>query len=103
MTGEVEHPRNWRPQILVFSADPSRRERLLRFSKWIEGNSGLTGAFRIVVGQGIRKRIEADQEQEALQDEIDDLGLDVHARAVLAPDGIAFNVLYRGSPQTLAP
>ena len=88
MDKEVEHPRNWRPQILVFSADPSRRERLLRFAKWIEGNSGLTGAFRIVVGEGIRKRIEADQEQDALRAEIDDLGLDVHARAVLAPDGL---------------
>lgn len=88
MDREVEHPRNWRPQILVFSADPSRRERLLRFAKWVEGNSGLTAAFRIVVGEGIRKRIEADQEQDALQDEIDDLELDVYARAVLAPDGL---------------
>lgn len=88
MDKELEHPRNWRPQILVFSADPSRRARLLRFAKWIEGSSGLTAAFRIVVGKGIRARIEADKEQEALKAEIESLELDVHARAVLVPDGI---------------
>ena len=88
MEGELTHPRNWRPQIMVFSADPNRRARLLRFATWVEGNAGLTAAFRIVVGSGIRKRIEADREQEALAAEITALGLDVHARAVLAPDGI---------------
>jgi amino acid transporter len=88
MDKELEHPRNWRPQILVFSADPGRRTRLLRFAKWIEGSSGLTAAFRIVVGKGIRARIEADREQEQLKAEIDNLELDVHARAVLVPDGI---------------
>ena len=88
MDKELEHPRNWRPQILVFSADPSRRTRLLRFAKWIEGSSGLTAAFRIVVGKGIRARIEADKEQESLKAEIESLELDVHARAVLVPDGI---------------
>jgi len=88
MEKELEHPRNWRPQILVFSADPGRSSRLLRFAKWIEGNSGLTAAFRIVVGKGIRARIEADKEQEELKAEIENLDLDVHARAVLVPDGI---------------
>lgn len=88
MDKELEHPRNWRPQILVFSADPGRRTRLLRFAKWIEGSSGLTAAFRIVVGKGIRARIEADREQEELKAEIDNLDLDVHARAVLVPDGM---------------
>jgi hypothetical protein len=72
----------------VFSAERSRRERLLRFAKWVEGNSGLTAAFRIVTGEGIRKRIEADAEQEELAREIDDLGLNVYARTVLAADGL---------------
>jgi amino acid transporter len=89
MEKELQHPRNWRPQILVFSAEPSRRERLLQFAKWVEGNSGLTAAFRIVTGEGIRKRIEADAEQEELAREIDELGLNVYARAVLASDGFA--------------
>lgn len=85
---ELEHARHWRPQLLVFSAEPTRRARLLTFAKWIEGNSGFTAAFRVVVGDGVRKRIETDEQQRELQAEIDDLGLAVHARAVLAPDGL---------------
>ncbi len=88
LDGEIAHARNWRPQILVFSADSSRRARLLRFAKWIEGSSGLTAAFRIVIGEGVRKRIETDEQDADLQSEIQELGLDVHGRAVLAPDGM---------------
>jgi amino acid transporter len=88
MDHELIHPRNWRPQILVFSGDPERRSRLIRFAKWVEGNSGVTAAFQVVVGEGIRKRIEADRRQEELVSEIQSLGLDVHARVVLAANGI---------------
>ena len=88
LDSEVRHSRNWRPQILVFSADPNRRSRLLTFAKWIEGHSGLTAAFRIITGEGARKRLEAEQEGAKLQEEIDALGLAVHGRAVLAADGM---------------
>jgi amino acid transporter len=53
---EPEHPRDWRPQILAFSDDPQRRSQLLRFSSWIEGESGLTTAVRILEGEGVRMR-----------------------------------------------
>ena len=88
MDNELEHPRNWRPQILVFSGDPHRRSRLIRFAKWVEGNSGLTAAFHVVVGEGIRKRIDADERQQDLVAEIEALDLDVHARVVLAANGL---------------
>lgn len=88
LDNEVQHARNWRPQILLLSADSNRRSRLLAFAKWIEGHSGLTAAFHIIVGEGARKRIETDQYTAQLQDEIDKLGLAVHGRAVLAADGM---------------
>ena len=37
---EAEHPRDWRPQLLVFSDDIERRARLVRFAAWIEGGAG---------------------------------------------------------------
>jgi len=52
-SAEPEHPRNWRPQILAFSDNAHRRERLLRFASWLEGGSGLTTAVRILEGDGI--------------------------------------------------
>ena len=52
----AEHPRDWRPQILAFSDDPERRERLLIFAGWIEGHSGMTTVVRILEGKGRRAR-----------------------------------------------
>ncbi|MDJ0663334.1 MAG: amino acid permease [Acidimicrobiia bacterium] len=88
MKAEAENPRSWRPQVLAFSADPRRRARLLRFGSWLEGESGLTAAVQIVVGEGALKRRERNATELALRSEIDALGLDVHGRAVLAPDAM---------------
>ncbi|MDJ0498272.1 MAG: amino acid permease [Acidimicrobiia bacterium] len=88
MTAEAANPRSWRPQVLAFSADPRRRARLLRFGSWLEGESGLTAAIQIVVGEGALKRKERRELGEALRAEIENLGLDVHGRAVLAPDAM---------------
>ncbi len=88
LAAEPESARNWRPQILAFSADPERRARLLRFAAWLEGDSGLTAAIHIVQGDGITARRKRESEQEALEAQIADLGLGVHARAVLASDGM---------------
>ncbi len=49
---EVEHPRDWRPQLLVFSDDPERRQQLVKFASWIEGGSGLTTVVRLIEGEG---------------------------------------------------
>jgi hypothetical protein len=88
MTAEAANPRSWRPQVLAFSADPIRRERLLVFASWLEGESGLTAAVEIVVGEGAIKRKERRQHQSELQTQIERLELDVHGRAVLAPDAM---------------
>ena len=49
---EPEHPRDWRPQLLVFSDTKRRRQRLLQFASWIEGGSGLTTVVRALQGKG---------------------------------------------------
>jgi len=49
---EIGHPRDWRPQLLVFSDDPARRLQLVRFASWIEGSSGLTTVVRLIEGDG---------------------------------------------------
>ncbi len=88
LPSEGQHGRNWRPQVLTFSADPTRRARLLQFAAWMEGGSGLAAAFSIISGSGVRARQECAAEQLALEAQIAELGLDVHPRAVLAADGI---------------
>ncbi len=49
-----EHHRNWRPHILAFTNDAERRIPLLTFAQWIEGNSGLVTAVRMVEGPAAR-------------------------------------------------
>ena len=66
--GEPEHSRDWRPQLLAFSYDENRRQRLLQFSSWLEGGSGMTTAVRIIEGHGVRMlklREEAEKELKA--------------------------------------
>jgi len=83
---EPEHHRYWRPQILAFSEDPQRRARLLHFSSWLEGGSGLTTAVRILEGEGIKMRkLKADAEAE-LERDISAIGVDALLLVVVAPD-----------------
>ena len=62
---EPEHPRDWRPQLLVFSHDAHRRERLLHFAEWLEGDTGFATVVRILEGEGpqmLKLREEAKNE-----------------------------------------
>ncbi len=86
LSAEQTHARNWRPQIVAFSASPDRRARLMRFASWIEGGSGLTAIVQVISGEGALKRRERDVEQARLEDEIEALDIEVFPLAVLAPD-----------------
>jgi len=84
MGTEPEHGRNWRPQVLVFSADPGRRGRLLQFATWIEGGSGFTVAAEILTGDASRARRNRDRAHAALEAQIAQLGLDTYPLVVEA-------------------
>ena len=62
---EVDHPRNWRPQILALSANPDRRERLIRFGHWLGGRSGVLTVVHLVQARGaglVRSRDKAGKD-----------------------------------------
>jgi amino acid transporter len=83
---ETEHARDWRPQLLVFSDDPRRRQRLLCFASWIEGGSGFTTVVRIIEGQGpevLKRRAQASAE---LEDELKQHGNLAFPLVVSGPD-----------------
>ena len=88
LSNEEQHARNWRPQVLAFSADPRRRERLIRFASWLEGGSGFTAAIRVLEGEGALMRRERDRAEVELREQIDELDLDVYSRVVLAADSM---------------
>jgi amino acid transporter len=91
---EPEHPRDWRPQILAFTSDPQRRVRLIRFSSWLEGRSGMTTVVHILERTGakaIRERMEAETE---LRRDIQESGLPAFPLVMVAPEfDIGLNAL----------
>ena len=83
---EPAHPRDWRPQILLFSADSRRRARLLAFADWIEGESGLTTAVQIIEGSGREVLAERETVIEALREELSEAGSPAFPLVVAAPE-----------------
>ena len=83
---EPEHPRDWRPQLLVFSRDSQRRERLLRFASLLEGGSGLSTAVTILEGEGV-KMLKLREEAEAeLSTDIKEHNFKAFPLVLIAPD-----------------
>jgi amino acid transporter len=88
IASEPEGPLDWQPHVLVFTQDPERRPRVLRFASWITGGSGLVTATSLVEGVGtsdqVRRR--CAEIEAALRAEIAELDLDIYPLAVGAPD-----------------
>ena len=83
---EPEHPRYWRPQMLVFADESEQRQVLLRFAAWIQGRSGFTAAVRILTGQTARLRMEKQSAEDELKADIRESGLEAFPLVVLAGD-----------------
>lgn len=67
---ETEHPRDWRPQMLVFSNEPDRRKPLLSFASWIHGGSGLITAVRMLEGDVMNTGRVREEAKNELQKDI---------------------------------
>ncbi len=81
---EPEHPRDWRPQVLAFTEDSSRRTPILRFASWIQGHSGLTTAVRMIEGEGLKAIKQREEAEVALRKEIEKNGLNAFPLVVSA-------------------
>ena len=51
---EPEHPRDWRPQLLLFSDRPENRAPLLTLAAWITENTGLITVVQVIKEQGAK-------------------------------------------------
>ena len=84
-SAELEHPRDWRPQILAFSDNPERRPKLLQFASWIEGGSGLTTAVQVIEYEGFGMRRVKEEAESELRQSIAKDGAQAFALTVVAP------------------
>jgi amino acid transporter len=83
---ELEHPRDWRPQILIFSDQHEQRAPLLQFATWLEGNSGLTTLVRMLTGKGVQLHKQKAQAEKELYEDIGASGTKAFPLVVTAPD-----------------
>jgi amino acid transporter len=92
-----DHPRDWRPNILLFVVNEERRFSLYRFSSWLDANSGFTTIVKILTGKGM-KSLKRRQEAEAeLQKEIKALKIQAFALALSAPNtDVGIHTLVQG-------
>ena len=81
-----EHPRSWRPHVLLFSDDSHRRKKLFDFASWVQGQSGFTTAVRILEGQGVKTLQERKQAEAELRKDIQEHGISAFPLVVVAPD-----------------
>jgi amino acid transporter len=87
VSAELDHARDWRPVVLVFSDGSDRRRRLLRFARWVGGRSGFTTAVKVLVGAmdaGTPKRRTAAEDE--LRLDVVESGGDAFVATVAAAD-----------------
>lgn len=82
---EPEHPRDWRPQLLVF-AESSQWKEPLSFASWIEGGSGITTAVRILEGEGLKMLKKKKEAEKELSKIITENHLKAFPLVMIAPD-----------------
>jgi len=82
---EPEHPRDWRPQLLVFSDSPQRRQRLLQFAEWLEGDTGFITLVRILEGEGAQMLKRREEAEKQLRKDIADSASEAFALVIAAP------------------
>jgi len=70
---EPEHDRDWRPIILAFTNDSKRLKSILDFSDWLEGQSGMTAAVRLIEGLGVKTRTEQEKSLKELKVHVQEL------------------------------
>ena len=85
VAAEEEHPRDWRPIILAFSDHPQRRTRLLRFSSWLEGGTGLTTVVRVLEGEGIKMLKLKNEAEQTLRSDIRESNVNAFPLVLTAP------------------
>ncbi|MGM0453102.1 MAG: amino acid permease [Thermodesulfobacteriota bacterium] len=81
-----EHPRDWRPVMLIFSDDRKRRPPLLQFSAWLLGENGFGTLVRMLLGEGAHMRKKREDAAAEMRKEIHAIDAGIFARAIATAD-----------------
>jgi amino acid transporter len=79
-------PRNWRPQILLFSGDPNKRIGLVRLAGWFNQNRGLISLCQLVDGDLRRENFDIEGKRREMDIAVDREGLVAFSEVLVVPD-----------------
>jgi hypothetical protein len=95
--GEAEHPRDWRPNMLLFSDDSHRRAHLLQFASWLNGDSGFATLVNFMPGDGAVLHKRKQTLEKAMAEDIRQAGVQAFPLVIVAPDvNVAIQTLLQG-------
>ena len=83
---EPDHPRDWRPQMLLLGDDPKQRKPLMELARWVAGNSGVISVVQIVVGKGAKALKHQQEARQALEKEVAGCGSELFPLVVRSED-----------------
>ena len=75
LRGLTWHPRNWRPQILVFTSHPEYRLGLVRLATWFNQNRGVVTVCQLMQGDLEKEDINIPQWRHEIDDILVERGL----------------------------
>jgi len=94
---EAEHPRDWRPNMLLFSDDRHRRAQLLQFASWLNGDSGFATLVKILPGNSAALYKRKRELEKAMAEDIRQAGVQAFPLAIVAPDlNVGIQTLLQG-------
>jgi hypothetical protein len=70
-----ENPRNWRPNILLFSGSPMRRSDLARLASWLTRDRGILTVSEVWEGDLVDLAPRVPEAEAALNRELEELGI----------------------------
>jgi len=79
-------PRNWRPQILLFTGNPAKRRGLVRLANWLSQNQGLVTAVQLIVGNIEKKYKDIEKKRLEMDKALEEEGLTAFSEVDVVSD-----------------
>ena len=86
MRAHASDPRNWRPQILVFSGDTSKRLGLVQLANWFNQGRGVVTACQLILGDLKEEVVDFEGKRREMDRVLADEGLVAFSQVNVVPE-----------------
>lgn len=86
LRGHRDQPRNWRPQILAFTANPQSRSGIVRMANWFSQNRGIVTVIRVAEGDLATEQFDLPEMQRQMEESLSEEGQTAFAEVNIVPN-----------------